>query len=38
MKILQGLQGEIRGFERDIMQIGFTDIYELKDAPKDIPA
>ena len=37
MKILLGLRGEIRGFERDIMQIGFTDIYELKDAPKDIP-
>ena len=36
LNIIYGLRGEIRGFERDMM-IGFTDIYELEDAPKDLP-
>ena len=37
MKVLQGVRGEIRGFKGD-MEIDLMDIYELKNAPKDIPS
>ena len=36
LNALQGLRGEIRGFERD-MEVGFVDFYKLKDRPDDIP-
>ena len=38
LNVVQGLYGEVRGFEDgSIMKIGFTDFYDLKGRPQDVP-